>query len=153
MWVPKKKLWVLPDLLVSSPHPHFSLETTTKKASLEDCQLLQGALPSRSHAGNLADKTTWKAGKRSGTLRPLCEHLWGSWMNNIYFLGSVLFSFLSSLNIMIWGLEGREASVSLWRQIFQRHKGKEDGHHRFPWKCGSVQVFSQLIVYLQLIHS
>lgn len=51
----KKKLWMLPDLLVSSPHPHFSLETTTKKASLEDCRLLQGA---PLHAGNLADKTT-----------------------------------------------------------------------------------------------
>lgn len=148
--IKKKKLWVLPDLLVSSPHPHFSLETTTKKASLEDCRLLQGA---PLHAGNLADKTTWKAGKSSGTLRPLCEHLWGSWMN-IYLLGSVLFSFLSSLNNMIWGLEGREASVSLWRQIFFSETQREGRwQHRFPWRCGSGQVSSQLIVSLQLTHS
>lgn len=48
--------WRLPDVkLVSSPQPQFSLETTTQKASLEDCRLLQGALL---HASNLADKTT-----------------------------------------------------------------------------------------------
>lgn len=51
---------MLPDYnLVSSPHPQFSLETTTKKASL-DCQLLQGAVL---QASNLADKNHMKGRK------------------------------------------------------------------------------------------
>ena len=72
------------------PIPQFSLETTTKKASLEECQLLQGAVL---HARNLAEKNHMKGRKEirySQTVMWASQRLLG-WTT---FVSWVLFCFL-----------------------------------------------------------